>query len=396
MVNAGFSRRQFFGLSAGAAAFVVLRPTSADAVTATQYADRAVAAYNAQQKYLYVSNGTSLYRETYPRTGNPYSYLWPFSQATAATVDVYGINPPRVSINEVRNRYLGGLPRYWNSSTNPPGYDSYVRPPYGSGGDKFYDDNAWVGLSLVRVYRMTGDTSALNQARAVFTLITYGWDTNESHVPLGGVFWTQAPWSRDRNTVSNAPSAELAFRLYQLTAEQSYLDWGVKMYDWVNAYLRDPSDGLYWDHLDTAGVIEKTKWSYNQGTMLGANVLLYQIHAKSGSPSAGSFLQQAEGIARKSLDYYANVYFSQEPPFNAIYFRNLLALCAVTGDSVLKGRILSAAQAYADEAWGKNRASSNLFYFPAGSSPARLQNQAAMVEILSCLAWSAAKYDLLV
>ena len=35
-------------------------------------------------------------------------------------------------------------------------------------------------------------------------------------------------------------------------------------------------NGLYWDHIDLAGTIEKTQWSYNQGVMLGAGVLLYK------------------------------------------------------------------------------------------------------------------------
>jgi predicted alpha-1,6-mannanase (GH76 family) len=211
------------------------------------------------------------------------------------------------------------------------------------------------------------------------------------------VFWTQAPWSQDRNTVSNAPSAQLAFRLHQVTSEQSYLDWGMEMYNWVDSYLRDPVDMLYWDHVDVAGHIEKTKWSYNQGTMLGASLLLYQIQKKSGSSTADSYLQRSEQIARKSVDYYSQVgYFTQDPPFNAIYFRNLLALYAVTADQTLKTKVLSAVQGYADKAWLKNRDSSNRFYFPAGMRPAKLLDQAAMVEILSCLSWSPANYDLLV
>ena len=43
--------------------------------------------------------------------------------------------------------------------------------------------------------------------------------------------------------------AELALRLYQATGERPYLDWALHMYRWTQTHLRDPADGLYWDHL---------------------------------------------------------------------------------------------------------------------------------------------------
>src|SRR5437764_1304422 len=91
---------------------------------------------------------------------------------------------------------------------------------------------AWIGLNLVRAYRLTGDAAALSRAQSVFAFIEGGWDSNPAHPDPGGVFWTQASWSRDRNTVSNAPSAELGLRLYQLTGQQAYFDWAQRMYAW--------------------------------------------------------------------------------------------------------------------------------------------------------------------
>ena len=52
---------------------------------------RAIRSYEALQRYFYVGS-PPLYLEEYPRTGgNPYSYVWPFSQAMAATIDLSGI-----------------------------------------------------------------------------------------------------------------------------------------------------------------------------------------------------------------------------------------------------------------------------------------------------------------
>ena len=55
------------------------------------HAARAVRAYRALQEYFY-DEPTGFYLETYPRDGgNPWSYVWPFSQAMIATQDVAGL-----------------------------------------------------------------------------------------------------------------------------------------------------------------------------------------------------------------------------------------------------------------------------------------------------------------
>src|SRR4029077_17410903 len=62
---------------------------------------RALRAFLAMQKYYYVQ-GTGLY------AGEPFSYLWPFSQALAATVSMAGIPKMPVSFaNELHTRLVG-------------------------------------------------------------------------------------------------------------------------------------------------------------------------------------------------------------------------------------------------------------------------------------------------
>ena len=352
--------------------------------------DRAVRSYQAMQQYLYLDD-PPLYLEEYPYTGgNPYSYVWPFSQAMAGTIDLAGIRSLRGAYrSDVQDR-LTGLGLYWNDTTTPPGYDSYVRPPLGGGGDKFYDDNEWIGLELVQWYRMTGDASALERARQIFELVVFGWDADPTHPCPGGVFWTQAPWSQDRNTVSNAPGAELGLQLYELTADAArkahYFEWSTKMYDWVNGCLLAPN-GLYWDHIDLAGNIEKTQWSYNQGTMIGANALFYRITGDR------AYLDRANAIADAALDYYggAGRLYKQDPPFNAIFFKNLLLLDSVDHNP----RFRQVMQAYADEVWQSARdPETGLFRFEA-TKPVKLLFHAAMVEIYATLAWDRSDYSLM-
>lgn len=105
-----------------------------------------------------------------------------------ATIDMTGL--PRVGRGyraELRSD-LGALELYWNDTTTPPGYDSYVHPPDGQGGDKFYDDNEWLALEFLRRYNQGGGETYLERAKEIFELVVYGWDDDPSHPCPGGVF----------------------------------------------------------------------------------------------------------------------------------------------------------------------------------------------------------------
>jgi hypothetical protein len=363
--------------------------TTSPASGAASPADRAATSYQALQRYLAVGDGSALYHERYPvRAGdNPYSYEWPFSQVHGATLDLTGL-PGRRFDRDLAARAVG-QERYWNAAggtTGLPGYASYAVAPFGGGGDFFYDDNEWVGLFDIQRYLMYGDRFALARAKQIFELVRSGWDTDTSHAAAGGVFWTQATWSSDRNTVSNMPGAELGLRLFQITRQPTYLDWSRRMYDWTNRYLLSP-DGLYWDHLDLTGTIEKTFWSYNQGVPVGVDVLLYQAtHNRV-------YLQRAQRIATAAYAYYVTQgrLDAQPPYFNSIFFKNLLLLESVTGGH----RYRDAMSAYADRMWTSHRdATTGLFTFNADGTTEAIQ-QAAMIQIYAVLAWSPAQYPVL-
>jgi uncharacterized protein YyaL (SSP411 family) len=352
---------------------------------------RAKASYAAMQQYFYVNDGSYLYRQQYPvaQGDNPYSDEWPFSQAHVATIDLANLpgNAGGYYWDALRDRWLG-QERYWDTTgaTGLPGYDSYPLPPYGNGGDRFYDDNEWVGLAAIQLYKMTGEQVALERAKQIFSLVVSGWDTDTSHADPGGVFWTQASWNRNRNTTSNMPGAELGLRLYQLTGDQYYFAWAQKMYNWTNTYLLAPN-GLYWNHIDLMGNIDKTQWSYNQGVPVGVNVLFYEVTGDV------TYLRRAEHIANTALDYYSadNNLYLQPPYFNAIFFKNLLLLQSVNQDQ----RYIIAMQNYADQVWDTYRdATTGLFHFN-GSPSTQLLEQAAMIQIYAVLAWNPSQYSIL-
>jgi hypothetical protein len=366
----------------------VLAVPAPSAAAPANNAAHAAATYQALQKYLAVPDGSYLYHERYPvQSGdNAYSYEWPFSQVHMAALDLTGL--PGAAGRSYQDELAAaakGQERYWKAdggTTGVAGYASYAIAPYGGGGDFFYDDNEWVGLEKVQRYLMTGDRAALSRAEDVFALVKSGWDTDATHAAPGGVFWTQATWSTDRNTVSNMPAAELGLRLYQITHQKSYLDWSLRMYDWTNTYLLSPQN-LYWDHLDLAGNVEKTFWSYNQGVPVGVGVLLYQVtHDRK-------YLAQAKATARAAYDYYVTGgrLAGQPPFFNSIFFANLLLLESVTGGHTYR----DAMAAYADQVWTTRRdAATGLFHFDTDGTTEAIQ-QAAMAQIYALLAWPRGK-----
>jgi predicted alpha-1,6-mannanase (GH76 family) len=139
----------------------------------------------------------------------------------------------------------------------------------------YYDDMCWMGIALVRAYKLTGNDKYLTTAKYLWNDIISGW--NDSHG--GGICWNK--YTNDyKNTPSNAPAAILSFRLYQLTAENKYLLMGVQILNWMQETLVDNSTGTIWDGIGRNGGSEiDYTWlfTYNQGVYIGACIEYYNI-----------------------------------------------------------------------------------------------------------------------
>jgi Glycosyl hydrolase family 76 len=397
-------------------------------------------AYEAMQQSFYVP-GTGLYR------GEPeYSFLWPFSQALAASVSLAhipgqqkkleaGLHPLLVGLQQYESPLApptpppaapgeaptpgevpalgagatsgstapvaggegtaaggtaaaggegtaaGGAPATGGGPTTstPRSFEGNVAPPVGPGGDSYYDDNEWVGIELARLYELDHNPAALQQAEQIMEFVMAGWQTTgPSGQPLpcpGGVPFSNAKSNTSRNTVTDGPGAELAVQLYRITHEARYLQFAEMAYEWVRQCLLEPS-GMYADHINLDGTLQRTLWSYNQGSMMGAGTLLYQV------THDGAYLYQARQTARAAVAYFTYSRLSSENPFFvAVYFRNLLYLDSVTHDPPGAKPV----REYAYYAWQRHRLSDNLFAY--GSPPtAELLGQAALVQVYALLA----------
>ena len=332
-----------------AACVALLAPIGAGAAPSRD-ATRAVASFVAMERNLFGA-GSGTYRET---------YAWPVSQAVAATVAVARIPGARTDAAAFAARGFEELGSLRQGALYRANADGAV----------FFDDNEWIAEDLLdwNIYRR--NPAAVARAQGIFGGVVRAWDADASTPCAGGVYWTTASGDGDRNTVSTANGALVGLRLYALTHRPVFLYWSRRMLDWLDACMLGP-DGLYWDHVRADGTVDSRVWTYNQGSLVGAYLTLYET---TGDATA---LARAERLADLTIAAFAGDRLAAEPQeFAAIFFRRVLDLAAVDGRS----SYVAAAQAYADDAW------SGLRDPATGLFSQRLLGQAAFVQLYAHLA----------
>lgn len=288
--------------------------------------EKAIQTYAAVQAHYYIPE-ESLYREnSTPRpTDKPFSFLWPFSAVLS------GVNA-LARLPAVGERYRADLLRtfdtleqYYNG-TRPatlPAYEAYVRR---FGGDtKFYDDNEWLGMEFVEAYRLLGDAYYLAKAQEMFAFAISGW-TDEWAAGSGGIYWNEKEMAT-KNTCSNGPAAVLALMLYGETQRPDYLQWAQRLLRWLDP-LKAP-EGIYWDALNADGSIDTRIFTYNAGTPLHTNALLYSFTDDE------RYLNEARSLAEAAHRYFAIPHDGSDLPlypatpwFNGVLLRGYIALYA--------------------------------------------------------------------
>jgi hypothetical protein len=240
----------------------------------------------------------------------------PWSHAGAASV--WGLSQPlAAAVSLVRLGALGAaelgpllavLERYRIG-------DGYG--PFPGDANRYYDDNAWIGLDLVGVHLATGDADALAGARRVLGFL------REGEHPRGGVRWVEQAGS-PRNTCSTGPSAQLALWVHDLTGDPGALTFAERCRTFLVDTLRT-DELLFADNIDEAGRIDPAIYSYNQGTPVGVDVLFHRVTGDD------AYLDAASASAQASLAHFAegDRLWTQAPCFNAIWLRNLVMLDAV-------------------------------------------------------------------
>lgn len=138
--------------------------------------------------------------------------------------------------------------------------------------NEFYDDMDWNALAMLRAFDATGDAKYKLAVDELWADIKTGWNENMG----GGIMWRKS-MPAYKNTPANAPAAILATRLYQKSKNAEDLEWAEKIYGWNKDSLFEAGTGWVQDGINNKGDGQRDLWkfTYNQGTFLGAALELY-------------------------------------------------------------------------------------------------------------------------
>lgn len=162
----------------------------------------------------------------------------------------------------------------------------------------FYDDMLWNGLTMVRIYDVTGDEEFWDVAMLYWHYIRTAWNETDEYFAefsgdlkvtgFPGMAWKwDAPYSR--MSCANGPGCLFAMKLYKMSLKrgeaeeaEKYLAYAKKVYDYMSTKLCDASSGKVYDHLNIkeggngeASGISTVPLSYNQGTFMASALELY-------------------------------------------------------------------------------------------------------------------------
>lgn len=249
--------------------------------------DWAAYADSAQQsmiKLFWNSYGTGKYL-THSYHTNPdsinrgFNYWW-----MAHVIDVFADGLARTGDSEYKtkmNSVYNAMKSYGNNSLR----------------NSFYDDMEWMGLACLRASEVYPSSPKWKESAVeLWNWIKLGWNETNS----GGIQW-EASKPTSKNACSNAPAIILAARLYSETGDQAYLDWAIKIFNWMNSNLIFSENGLVKDSYGN----NELSWTltYNQGTWMGACLELYKITND----------QKYFNIAMKTADYVVDDYLKFSP-----------------------------------------------------------------------------------
>lgn len=343
----------------------VLQATVQGQPAVNKYIEKVNIIHENIQQYFFDSS-KRLYYEAIPVTFNEkaFSYLWPLCALIQATNEAEIL----ASGKDFMTRVFSAIDQYYNTLPPKPGYQAYVTALEKD--DRFYDDNQWIAIACLDAYGRNKKTGLLIKAEEIYDFMMTGYDTASG----AGIYWRENDFT-SKNTCSNGPGILAGLQLYNFTHEKRYLDTALILYNWQNKYLQARS-GIYYDNIKIPSLrIDSTAYTYNSGTMLQANVLLYNITREE------KYLVEAKRIAKAAKNFF---YKNNRLPglywFNAVFLRGLIELYKVDQDK-------ATIQFFKDEAeriWNDERDANNLL--GKRHKTKSLIDQAAMMEIYARLA----------
>jgi hypothetical protein len=339
----------------------VLVPTTQAQTNRPDYNKR-ITLLQANINSVFYNKEADLYLETNGKNERPFSFLWPLCALIQAANEVESIQPGQDLMKPV----LHTIAKYYNTDSPAPGYQAYLSS---AGKDsRFYDDNQWIAIACIDAYNRTKEKMYLDKAEEIYTFMMTGYD----ELAGGGLYWKEDE-KNTKNTCSNGPGILIALQLYKITKKKEYLTTGIKLYDWTTKHLR-AANGIYWDAIKIPSMeIDSAQYTYNTGTMLESNVLLYEITKDK------KYIQEAQTIAKAAEKrFYKNGKLPGHYWFNVVLLRGYEALYRVDKDKSRFHFIVEDSE----RIWKEERDENNLL---GVKKDKRLIDQAAMMEMYARL-----------
>ncbi len=126
---------------------------------------------------------SGFYKETavVEKGKNAYSYLWPLCGMIQANNEIEKVNNKEGLVSKT----LQIIQEYYDTSLPAPGYASYIMKF--KAGDRFYDDNQWIGIACMDAYFSDKKKSYLQTGKVIYKYMMTGFDT----VLTGGLYWQE-------------------------------------------------------------------------------------------------------------------------------------------------------------------------------------------------------------
>jgi uncharacterized protein YyaL (SSP411 family) len=308
----------------------------------------------------------NLYYETNDssKATRQHSYLWPLCAFIQAANEMEVLEPKAQYMLPV----VAAIDQYHNDAPPTNGYQATVFT--GKYDDRYYDDDEWIAIAYMDAFNRNHGKKYLEEAESISRFLLSGLDT----VAGGGFYWRERD-KASKNTCSNGPGILVMLQLYNATHKASYLKTAVEVYEWTNKNLQSPS-GVYYDNIRIPSKkLGPAMITYNTGTMLESNVLLYQITKDK------KYLTEAQRVAAAGREHF---FKNGRLPngnywFNAVMLRGYQALYKVDKNKAW----IDFYRADADAIWNTERDPATN---QVGIKPEkRLIDQAAMIEIYARL-----------
>lgn len=230
----------------------------------------------------------SKWKEYYPvkETDRDSCFLWSYFAASGM---LYFALKAGADVLGLYSRVVEGF-AYYRSNPEAAGivkYHSERGEAPGCGhGPCFFDDNIWVARNYLFAYEILKKKEYLEEACRIVEYIYTGWNHE-----LGGLVWnenglkdTATAQELERGLSANACCILVNAQLYRLTGNSGYLEWADRFYRFCKK-TQDPDTRIYYNGVSTvlkdgkrlAGEVNRDLYGYNSGSMILADLLLFEI-----------------------------------------------------------------------------------------------------------------------